>query len=139
MINAGENSFNRTVITTKGVHFLTGIADLPKGGFDHIVAKMAVDRNIGVIFDISRIINQKSRKYALLRYAEVLFLQRKYHFPLMIASGTDTIFGFRNPSEIVAICSLFGMTRFEVCAALNGLDTVLSPPQLVTVVDEGVA
>jgi len=136
MVNVGENSFNRTAITTKGVHLLTGIADLPKGGFDHIVAKMAADHNTGVVFDLSRIINPKSRRTALSRYAEVLLLQRKYHFPLVIASGTDTIFGFRNTTETVALCSLFGMTRPEVYAALNGLDAVLFPPQMVTVVDK---
>lgn len=136
LVNAGENSFNRTAITTKGVHLLTGITDLPKGGFDHVVAKMAADHNTGVVFDLSRIINPKSRRTALSRYAEVHLLQRKYHFPLVIASGTDTIFGFRNTTEIVALCSLFGMTRSEVYAALNGLDAVLAPPQLVTVVEK---
>lgn len=134
MVNAGENSFNRTAITTKGVHLLTGITDLPKGGFDHIIARMAAAHHTGVVFDLSRIINPKSRKTALLRYAEVLLLQRKYHFPLLVASGTDTIFGLKNPVEIAALCSLFGMTRSEVYAALNGLDAVLMPPQLVTVV-----
>jgi ribonuclease P/MRP protein subunit RPP1 len=136
MINAGENSFNRAVVSTRGVHLLTGIADLPKGGFDHTVAKMAADHNTGVVLNISRIINQKSRKTAISRYAEILLLQRKYHFQLMIASGTDTIFGFRNPTEIIALCSLFGMTRSEVYAALNGLDAILTPPLLVTVVKE---
>jgi ribonuclease P/MRP protein subunit RPP1 len=138
MVNVGENNFNRTAIASKGVHLLTGITDLPKGGFDHIVAKMAADYNTGVVFDLSRIINPKSRKIALSRYAEVLLLQRKYRFPFIVASGTNTIFGFRNPNEIIALCSLFGMTRSEVCAALNGLDVVLFPPQLVMVVDNGV-
>lgn len=134
MVNAGENSFNRTAVTTKGVHLLTGIADLPKGGFDHIIAKMAVDHNTGVVFDLSRILNQKSRRTALSKYAEILHLQRKYHFPLVIASGTDTIFGFRNKTEITALCSLFGMTKAEVAAAQNGLDAVLNPQQQVTIV-----
>ncbi len=136
MVSAGENSFNRTAITTKGVHLVTGIADLPKGGFDHIIAKMAADHHTGIVLDLSRIISPKSRRTALSRYAEILFLQRKYHFPLIIASGADTIFGFRNTAEILALCSLFGMTRPEVYAALNSLDAVLSPPQLVTVVEK---
>ncbi|HJJ99272.1 MAG TPA: hypothetical protein O0X23_03570 [Methanocorpusculum sp.] len=136
MASAGENSFNRMAITTKGVHLLTGIANLPKGGFNHIVAKMAADHYTGIVLDISCIINPKSRRNALSRYAEILFLQRKYHFPLVIASGADTVFGFRNPVEILALCSLFGMTRPEVYAALNGLDAVLFPPQLVTIVEK---
>lgn len=136
LVSAGENSFNRTAITTKGVHLLTGITDLPKGGFDHIIAKMAADHHTGIVLDLSRIINPKSRRTALSRYAEILFLQRKYHFPLVIASGADTIFGLRNIAETLALCSLFGMTRPEVYTALNNLDAVLSPPQLVTVVEK---
>ena len=137
MVNAGENSFNRTAITTKGVHFLTGIAELPRGGFDHIVAKMAADHLTGVVFDLSRIISPKSRRIALSRYAEILIMQRKYQFPLVIASGSDSLYGMKNPAEMVALCSLFGMTRVEVYAALHGLDAVLSPPKTVTVVSEG--
>lgn len=139
MVNAGENSFNRTVITTGGVHLLTGIADLPKGGFDHIVAKRAADHTTGVVLDLARIISQKSRRTALSRYAEVLHLQRKYRFPLLIASGAEDIFGIKNPTEIIALCSLFSMTRAEVYAALNGLDAILSPPQLVRVVSKEIA
>ncbi|MDU9376822.1 hypothetical protein McpSp1_14550 [Methanocorpusculaceae archaeon Sp1] len=136
MVYVGENSFNRTAITTKGVHLLTGIADLPKGGFDHIVAKMAADHTTGVVIDLSRIIDAKGRRTALLRYAEILLLHRKFRFPLVIASGADTIFGIRNVEETLALCSLFGMTRAETYAALNGLDAVLSPPRPVRIVED---
>ena len=135
MVYAEENSFNRTVITTKGVHLLTGIADLPKGGFDHVVAKMAADHTTGIVIDLSRILDPKSRRTALSRYAEILLFQRKFRFPLVIASGADTIFGIRNVDETIALCSLFGMTRAETYTALNCLDAVLSPPRPVSIVE----
>ncbi|HJJ90027.1 MAG TPA: hypothetical protein O0Y05_03200 [Methanocorpusculum sp.] len=138
MVSAGENSFNRAAISTKGVHLLTGITDLPKRGFDHILAKMAAEHHTGIVIDLSRIINPKSRKQALSRYAEILFLQRKYHFPLTIASGASTIFGIKNTTEILALCSLFGMTRTESYAALTGMDAILYPQPKVRVVDKEV-
>ena len=133
-VQVGENSFNRNAITTKGVHLLTGIADLPKGGFDHIVSKMAAQHNTGVVLDFSRIIDPKSRRTALSRYAEILAFQRKYHFPLLIASGASECLGQRNITEITALADLFGMTRAEVDFALDSLDGILYPKKTVEIV-----
>ena len=135
-VQVGENSFNRTAITTKGVHLLTGIADLPKGGFDHIVSKMAAQQNTGVVLDFSRIIDPKSRRTALSRYAEILAFHRKYHFPLLIASGASECLGQRNITEITALADLFGMTRPEVDSALDSLDSILYPKKTVEIVEE---
>ncbi len=135
-VQVGENSFNRTAVTTKGVHLLTGIADLPKGGFDHIVAKMAAQQNTGVVLDFSRIIDQKTRRKALSRYSEILAFHRKYHFPLLIASGASECLGQRNITEITALADLFGMTGPEVSSALDSIDGILSPKKTVEIVGE---
>lgn len=136
-VQVGENSFNRTAITTKGVHLLTGIADLPKGGFDHIVAKMAAQHNTGVILDFSRVIDPKTRRTALSRYAEILAFHRKYQFPLLIASGASECLGQKNITEIVALAALFGMTRSEVETSLNSIDGILYPKKTVEIVEAG--
>lgn len=135
-VNADENSFNRTAITTKGVHLLTGISDLPKGGFDHITAKMASEKHVGVVIDLSKIVDGKTRRVALAKYADILQLHRKFGFPLVIGSGARDIFGVRNLTEISALCSLFGMTNEEVLTALTNLDEILSPPKAVTVLED---
>lgn len=136
MVTAGENSFNRTAISTKGVHLLTGISDLPKGGFDHIIAKMATEKNVGVLLDISKIIDGRARRPSLSKYAEILKLQRKFGFPLVIGTGAQDIFGIRNVTEVSALCSLFGMTESEVMTAFSSLDNILSPPKTVTTLTE---
>ena len=48
MVDVGDNSFNRTALTTKNVKLLAGLDALPKAGFDHITAKMAHDK--GALF-----------------------------------------------------------------------------------------
>ncbi|ABN07510.1 RNase P subunit p30 [Methanocorpusculum labreanum Z] len=135
-VQAGENGFNRTAITTKGVHLLTGIADLPKGGFDHITAKMAAQQNTGVVLDLSRIIDPKTRRAALSRYAEILAFHRKYRFPLLLASGASDSLGQRNIQEVTALVALFGMTKEETNAALSSLDGILYPKKTVEIVEE---
>jgi len=135
-VQAGENDFNRTAITTKGVHLLTGIADLPKGGFDHITAKMAAQQNTGVVLDLSRIIDPKTRRTALSRYAEILAFHRKYRFPLLLASGASDCLGQRNIHEVAALVDLFGMTKEEADAALSSLEGILYPKKTVEIVGE---
>lgn len=133
--DAGDNSFNRTAITTRGIHMLAGLDALPKAGFEHITAKMASQHNVALVIELKKIIDPKTRRSALSHYADILKLQRKYRFPLVIASGAQTPAGLKNLQETVALCSLFGMERAEVYAALNGADAVLHPKQAVEVVE----
>ena len=135
LVSVADNSFNRTAITTRGVHLLTGICDLPKGGFDHIVAKMAAQQNVGVVLDLAKILDGKTRRTALARYAEILAFHRKFRFPLLIASGARDQFGFRTVQEVTALCALFGMTREEVSISFGSLEGILNPPRQVTIVE----
>lgn len=134
-VHAGENNFNRVAITTNGVKLIGGLDSLPKGGFDHITAKMAADRNVGLIIEIGKILNPKTRRHALSQYANILKLQRKYRFPLVIASSAHNPSGLRNIYETVALCHLFGMEREEVYSALEAMDGILSIKSPVQVVE----
>ena len=133
--DARDNSFNRFALTQNGVSFLAGLENLPKGGFDHIAARLAAEKNTGLVIELSAIIDYKTRRSALSSYADCLALQRKYQFPLVIASGAKTPYGIRNLKETEALCSLFGMTRAEVYHALNAADAVLHPKKILEVVE----
>ena len=133
--DVGDNSFNRTAITTKGIHLLAGLDTLPKAGFEHITAKMAAQHNVGLVIELGKIIDPKTRRSALSHYADILKLQRKYRFPLVIASSAKSPSGLKNLYETAALCSLFGMERAEVYSALNALDGILHPKQTVEVVE----
>ena len=133
--DVGDNSFNRTAITTKGIHMLAGLDALPKAGFEHITAKMAAQHNVALVIELGKIIDPKTRRSALSHYADILKLQRKYQFPLVIASAAKTTAGLKNLQETLALCSLFGMERAEVYAALHAVDLLLHPKQTVEVVE----
>jgi len=134
-VDAGDNSFNRAAITMKGVSLIGGLESLPKAGFDHITAKMAADNNVGLVIEIGKILNPKTRRRALTQYAAILKLQRKYRFPLVIASAAHTALEVRNIHEIIALCNLFGMGREEVYSALESLDGIISPRVSVEVIE----
>lgn len=135
LVNAGENSFNRTAVSAKNVRFLTGLADLPKHGFDDVISRSMASRNCAAVFDLSKIIDNRSRRNALSRYADVLKFSRKFRFPVVIASGASSCLGQRTVQECVALCSLFGMERAEVYQALCACDAVLFPREMVEVVE----
>ncbi|HJJ36570.1 MAG TPA: hypothetical protein O0X27_05300 [Methanocorpusculum sp.] len=133
IVDAGENSFNRFALSQPKTAFLAGLENLPKNGFDHITAKLAADKNVGLVIELAAIIDYRRRKTALKSYADILALQRKYRFPLVIATGAETRFGIRSIPETVALCSLFGMTRAEVYAAISAPESVLHPHETVEV------
>ncbi|HJJ46742.1 MAG TPA: hypothetical protein O0X32_00575 [Methanocorpusculum sp.] len=135
MVDAGNNNFNRTALLTRNVKLMSGLDALPKAGFDHITAKMAHDKNIGLVIELNKIIHGKTRRQALLHYADILKLQRKYRFPLVIASGAKSYLNVRSVQETIALCSLFGMERSEVYQALNALDDIMSPKNTVVVAE----
>ena len=130
LVEAGENSFNRTAVTAKNVRFLTGLWALPKHSFDDVIARSMAARNVAAVFDLSKIIDARSRRHALHHYAEVLKFARKFGFPCAIASGASSWLGQRSVQEAAALCSLFGMERAEVYKALD-VDSVLFPREAV--------
>lgn len=135
IVDVGDNGFNRTAITTKGVHLLAGLDALPKAGFEHITSEMARKHNVGLVIELGKIIDPRTRRSALSHYADILKLHRKYRFPLVIATSATSPAGQRNLTETIALCSLFGMERAEVYAALNALDSIINPPKTVEVVE----
>jgi len=133
IVDAGENSFNRFALTMPRTTFLAGLENLPKNGFDHITARLAAEKHVGLVIELAAIIDHRTRRNALKVYADILALQRKYRFPLVVATGAEDRYGIRTITETVALCSLFGMTRAEVYAALSAPESVLHPHKSVEV------
>ncbi|RQD81646.1 MAG: ribonuclease P [Methanocalculus sp. MSAO_Arc2] len=122
-VDAGENSFNRSVIQIPGVHLLTGLHRTQKNSFDHVTARFAAVRKVGVHLDIGQIITCRghARQKVLARYHELLVLQRKFGFVFAIGSGARSILDQRTVREMITLTSLFGMTQEETLLALRGV------------------
>lgn len=126
MVLAGDNGFNRAVISLKGVHVLSGIQLADKKAFDHVTAKMAAESHVAVDLDLSPLIAGRGivRQRAIHRYRDILMFAGRFGFPVTISSHARSVLEMRAVREISGICSLIGMDIADVEIALAGIETV---------------
>lgn len=136
MVTAGDERFNRSAVSTSGVHVLKGLDRANKHAFDHVAARSAADLGIAIEIDLAPLLflRGRERQRVLQRYADLLVLQRHYDFPFTIASNARSVLDLRTVREIVGLCSIFGMEEEEVRAALSSVDAMLVRPEAVRVV-----
>jgi ribonuclease P/MRP protein subunit RPP1 len=129
-VQAGDNGFNRSVISLKGVHILRGLYSADKNAFDHVAAKMAADNQVAVDLDLFPLISGRgfTRQRIMHRYRDILVLERRYEFPLTISSHARSILDMRAVREIAGLCSLIGMDTPDVERAFFGVDIITTPP-----------
>jgi ribonuclease P/MRP protein subunit RPP1 len=129
-VQAGDNGFNRSVISLKGVHILRGIHSADKNAFDHVAAKMAADNRVAIDLDLLPLFSGRgsTRQRIMHRYRDILVLERRYEFPLTISSHARSILDMRAVREIAGLCSLIGMDPPDVERAFFGVDIIITPP-----------
>jgi ribonuclease P/MRP protein subunit RPP1 len=136
LVDAGDNGFNRAVLTQRGVHGIRRIHRTPKNAFDHVSARLAEENGIAVDIDLSPLIQEKGvlRQKVLYRYHDLMKLHSRYHFPLTLSSNACSVLDLRSPEEIHLLCTLFGMYEEDASKALQTVWTLLSPVDPVMVV-----
>jgi ribonuclease P/MRP protein subunit RPP1 len=129
-VQAGDNGFNRSVISLKGVHILRGLHSADKNAFDHVAAKMAADNRVAIDLDLFPLISGRgfTRQRIMHRYRDILVLERRFEFPLTISSHARSILDMRAVREIAGLCSLIGMDIPDVERAFFGVDIITTPP-----------
>lgn len=137
IVMAGDASFIRGVVPLRGVHLLTGVENQRKNAFDHVSARLAAEKNVGVTIDLYSLLHLQGlqRQRVLQRYADLLTLHRRYGFPFVIGSFARSILDQRSVREMTLLCALFGMEKEEVLRGLSSLPGVLHPLQPVRVVE----
>jgi ribonuclease P/MRP protein subunit RPP1 len=136
-VEAGDNSFNRAVISLKGVHSIRGIQSAEKTAFDHVAAKMAADNRVAIDLDLSVIVSGRgnTRQRAMHRFRDVLILEQRFEFPLTLSSYAHSVLDMRAVREITGLCSIIGMDISDVEKAFSGVDFIMSSPdRAVTVI-----
>ena len=115
-----DESITRWAVSQGGVHILKGVHQGPKNAFDHVAARTAGERGVAVEIDLAPIVALRGRdqQRVLACYADVLFLHRRYGFPLCIASNARSVLDQRSVREAIGLCSLFGMDGDGAGAAL---------------------
>ena len=132
-VNAGDNSFNRAVLTLSGVHVLRHIHKTHRSSFDHVTARIAAERQIALDIDIYPLVHLRGvhRQRTLRWYEDLVRLRKHYPFPLTISSNAHSVLDLRSPRELINLCALFGMSPEDVESALSALDRLISPQRPV--------
>jgi ribonuclease P/MRP protein subunit RPP1 len=136
LVNAGDVSFNRSMLAFPGVDILRHLHKSQKQSFDHVSARIAAEKGVAIDLDIRPLMvtSGRPRQKILKTYREILKLHRKYGFMVTISSNAWSWLELRSPGDITAICGLFGMEEDEVAGALSSVDHILEPEQAVRVV-----
>jgi len=136
MVNAGENGFNRAILNLKGIHILRHVHKTRKNSFDHVSARLAVERGVAVDLDLFPIIHDSglSRQRVMQRYRDLITLYNRYRFPLTLSSNACSILDLRSVDEICLLCGLFGIEEDDARAELGTAGSLLNQKGPVTVV-----
>lgn len=107
-VQAGDAGYTRNVLTTPGVHVLSGIHTIPKDGFDRYCAHLAAEREIGVELSARPLteLRDVARQKVIRRYEEIFTLHNRYEFPLVLSSHAADIAHLKSPRELM---NLFGI------------------------------
>lgn len=135
-LQLGEGPFNRSAASLPGVHALSGVHLCRKNAFDHVAARTAAERGVAVELLLAPLVRERgaARQSVLRRYADVLVLQHRYGFPLVIGSGAGSCLDLRAPRSVAALCGLFGLDHDGVDAALSGVESLMRPKAPVQVI-----
>jgi ribonuclease P/MRP protein subunit RPP1 len=133
---AGDEGFTRSLVSLGGVHVVRAPPRAeerlrPCGRQDGRRARRRVDIDLARSSPCAG----RDRQRVLACYADILFLHRRYGFPLCIASNARSVVDLRSVREAIGLCSLFGMDGDEAGAALSSVEGLLTRPETVRVVE----
>jgi len=116
IVRGGEEEMNRAALESEGLDIL-----LAPFEFNNVLAKAARDNSIAIGFNLGLIIlfRGDARVRELKNMRIILKHARKYKLKMILTSDSDSVYGLRSPREMVALSSLFGMTRSEAIDAIS--------------------
>lgn len=136
LVNAGDNSFNRSVLSLKGVHILRNLHATHKHSFDHVTGRMAAERGVAVEIDLRPLMHLRgqARQKVISRYRDLVRLQERFGFQVTLSSNAYSVLEQRSVRDIFALASLFGLEKDRTREALGTIQGLLSPVRAVEVV-----
>ena len=88
-------------------------------GLDHILAKLAHDKNVSIGFSLNSIINSKNKGIIIGRVMQNIMLCRKYKVKTVIASFAETPFEMRSPYDVMSLFVNLGMRQEDINASMQ--------------------
>ncbi len=90
-------------------------------GINHVLAKEAANNDVAIELNICDILRARSpiRSKIMAHFQEIVKLQKKFKFPLIIGSGAVSIYDLRRPKDLNALSQCFGLSKNEVNLAIS--------------------
>lgn len=84
-------------------------------GLNHILAKQARDNNVAIELSFSDILSSyfSYRSKVIANFKDIYTLYNKFHFPLIISSGSRGIFDIKSPRDIESFFKVTGFDDFD--------------------------
>jgi ribonuclease P/MRP protein subunit RPP1 len=136
LVNAGDNAFNRSVLSLKGIHIIRNLHTTHKHSFDHITGRMAAEKGVAVDLDLRPLIHLRGniRQKVLYRYQDLVRLQDRFEFPITLSSNALSVLDQRSVRDMIHLTALFGLDKGRAWEALGTIGRLLSPERAVRVV-----
>lgn len=90
-------------------------------GINHVLAKEAARNDVAIELNVCDVLRARSplRSKIMAHFQEIIKLQRKFKFPLVMGSGAVSLYDMRNPRDLIAFSQCFGLNKKEADLALS--------------------
>lgn len=122
LVHGGDLKINRAATEDPRIDILSHpYRSRYDSGINHVLGVKAAENRVAVEINLKYFIlsrpNQRHR--VLTQYQEIVKLHRKYKFPVIITSDASSIYDLRNPYDVIALATCFGMNEDEAVHALS--------------------
>jgi ribonuclease P/MRP protein subunit RPP1 len=120
-VHGGEDRINRAAVENVKVDILAHpCGEKGESGLNHVLVRYAAENGIAIDFNMNALIQSRrgDRARIIGKMRENLKLVRKYNAPMILTSHAHSIYDLRAPREMIALATLFGMTKEEAKSAL---------------------
>lgn len=90
-------------------------------GINHVLAKEAAKNQVTIELNICDILRARShvKSKIMTHFQDIIKLQRKFKFPLIITSGAISNYDLRNPRDLIAFSQCFGLNKNEAKLSIS--------------------
>lgn len=122
MVMGGDQKINRAACEDPRVDIISKpYFNRRDCGIDHVMGKKAALNEVAVELNIGHLTRTNSYLHyrVLAHFREILKLQRKFGFPLIITNNAQSIYDLHTPQDLIALSKCFGMDIEEAESALS--------------------
>ncbi len=120
-VHGGNEKINRAAVENPKVDILAHpCGEKGEGGLNHVLVRYAAENSVAIDFNMNAIIHNRrgDRARVMGKMREILKLVRKYNAPMILTTHAHSIYDLRAPREMIALATLFGMSKEEATSAL---------------------